>query len=111
MDMPTYQRNANRTARFVGTSKEGDLLYATLGIAGEVGELVNKVKKIIRDDGGVLTKVKAQEIELEAGDVLWYLSQVARLSGSSLEKVAQRNIAKLAARDKKGTIHGSGDHR
>ena len=111
MDFKEYQKKATKTAIFKGKQKEDALLYVTLGVAGEVGELVNKVKKIIRDDEGVLTKEKAYEIQLEAGDVLWYISQIARLTGSTLEKVADMNIQKLLKRTKQGTIHGAGDHR
>jgi NTP pyrophosphatase (non-canonical NTP hydrolase) len=111
MNFSEYQKSANKTAKFQGAQKEQALLYVTLGVAGEVGELVNKVKKILRDDKGKLTKEKARELQFEAGDVLWYLSQIARLTGSSIEKVADMNIKKLKERTKKGTIHGAGDHR
>ncbi|NBV77292.1 hypothetical protein EBR66_03975 [bacterium] len=111
MDFREYQKNANKTAAFKNLQKEQALLYVTLGVAGEVGELVNKVKKIIRDDNGILTKEKAREIQYETGDVLWYISQIARLTGSSIEKVAEMNIQKLHARKKRGTIQGAGDYR
>lgn len=110
MDFKEYQRKANRTGKFPGTELDA-LLYCTLGVAGEVGELVNKIKKIIRDDNRIITKEKISEIQYEAGDVLWYISQISRLAGSDIETVAKMNIKKLEERAKKGTIHGAGDHR
>jgi len=39
-------------------------------LAGEIGEVVEKIKKIIRDEDGLLTKERCEEIEKELGDVL-----------------------------------------
>jgi NTP pyrophosphatase (non-canonical NTP hydrolase) len=85
--------------------------YPALGLAGEAGEVSNKVKKIFRDDNGVITEEKRQALKGELGDCLWYLAGLARDLGLSLEEAAIENIAKLKARLAKGTIHGSGDNR
>jgi NTP pyrophosphatase (non-canonical NTP hydrolase) len=85
------------------------LLYTSLGLTGEAGEFADKVKKVLRDDNGEIRNRKALLHEL--GDVLWYVTQSAQELGSTLEDVAAMNITKLDARQKNGTIGGSGDDR
>lgn len=53
-----------------GTDQARD--YVLLGIAEETGEVAGKYKKAIRDDGGILTPSRLEDIKLEQGDVLWY---------------------------------------
>ncbi len=86
-------------------------MYPTLGLSGETGEIAEKVKKIIRDDQGVITDEKRDQIAKEAGDVLWYLSQLATEIDYSLEDIAQMNLDKLASRAARGVLSGSGDNR
>lgn len=86
-------------------------MYPTLGLSGETGEIAEKVKKIIRDDHGVITDEKRDQIAKEAGDVLWYLSQLATEIDYSLEDIAQMNLDKLASRAARGVLSGSGDNR
>jgi NTP pyrophosphatase (non-canonical NTP hydrolase) len=80
-------------------------------LSGETGEIAEKVKKIIRDDQGVITDEKRDQIAKEAGDVLWYLSQLATEIDYSLEDIAQMNLDKLASRAARGVLSGSGDNR
>lgn len=47
--------------------------YTILGAMGELGEVCNQAKKILRDDRGLLTPGRAGDIHAECGDVLWYL--------------------------------------
>ena len=86
-------------------------MYPTLGLSGETGEIAEKVKKIIRDDQGVITDEKRDQIAKEAGDVLWYLSQLATEIDYSLEDIAQMNLDKLVSRAARGVLSGSGDNR
>lgn len=86
-------------------------MYPTLGLSGETGEIAEKVKKIIRDDQGVISDEKRDQIAKEAGDVLWYLSQLATEIDYSLEDIAQMNLDKLASRAARGVLSGSGDNR
>lgn len=83
----------------------------TLGLVGEAGEIANKVKKIIRDNGGVVTPEQASQIATEVGDVLWYVAALSRELGVDLGEVAQANIQKLTDRQARGVIGGSGDNR
>lgn len=78
------------------------LVYPSLALAGEAGELANEVKKYLRDDRGVLTQERRHKMLLECGDVLWYTAKCARELGMTLAEVAEMNIAKLDKRAKYG---------
>lgn len=58
-----------------GISDEDWATYVRLGLISEVGEVAGQVKRIIRDDGGVLTDERREKILDELGDVLWYWAQ------------------------------------
>ena len=84
--------------------------YDGLGL-GEAGEVQGKIKKIIRDNGGIITENNINEISFEIGDILWYLASLCDNLGISLEDVANKNITKLKSRRDRNTLHGSGDNR
>jgi NTP pyrophosphatase (non-canonical NTP hydrolase) len=109
MDLNSYQQSARTTARYpdVGANP----IYPTLGLSGEAGEVADKVKKVLRDRGGVFDAAVREELKLELGDVLWYVAQLASELGLSLDEVAEANLAKLASRATRGRLSGSGDHR
>ncbi len=106
MEMDMYQSKSAETAVYPDSLK-GGVFYASLGLAGEVGELLNKIKKIARD-GAVPDK---EGITLELGDILWYVSAVASEMGIKMDDVAGANLEKLSRRKANGTLHGSGDNR
>jgi NTP pyrophosphatase (non-canonical NTP hydrolase) len=103
-----YQAQASETAIYGAGIR---ISYPALGLAGEAGEVCNKVKKIFRDNNGVVSEEKKADLSAEIGDVLWYCSALAKDLGLSLEDIAKANIAKLHARRNAGTIQGSGDNR
>jgi NTP pyrophosphatase (non-canonical NTP hydrolase) len=109
MELKEYGELAMKTAIF---PKRDGYAYTALGLAGEAGEIANKVKKFIRDgyDEEEL-QIKLNDIADELGDVLWYVAAVAHVIGTDLESVAKNNLYKLAERQRKGTIKGSGDKR
>ena len=107
MNLNTYQQKALETAIYPEQYK---IIYPALGLNGEAGEVAEKVKKIMRGDGG-LTEERRADIALELGDVLWYVATCASDLGYSLEEIAKMNIKKLAMRQKKGLLGGNGDHR
>ena len=86
------------------------LAYDGLGM-GEAGEVQGKIKKIIRDNGGIITDEARKEIIFEMGDTLWYLASMSQTLGVTLEDVANYNIQKLKSRYNRGTVNGSGDNR
>lgn len=108
MRLNEYQEKAAKTAMY---PKEAGIAYVTMGLAGEAGEISNKVKKIYRDNGGVLTVATQEQLAKEVGDVLWYVAMMAKEFGYTLEEVAQMNIDKLESRYNRGAIQGEGDER
>lgn len=104
-----YQRDSRATAVYPDAG--ANLLYPTLGLCGEAGEVAEKVKKMVRDDAGVLTEERRAALEKELGDVLWYAAQIATEAGLELDAIAEGNLAKLRSRQQRGVLTGSGDER
>ncbi len=94
MKLNEYQLLAARTA----ARHDNELVNYGLGIAGEAGEVADLIKKAMFH-GHVIDQV---EVKKELGDVLWYLANIARLAGLSLDEVAEANIAKLQKRYPEG---------
>lgn len=111
MTFNNYQTNASRTAFYPRVFPNQGLYYTGLGLAGEAGEIANKIKKIMRDNGGKLTEQAKADLYSELGDVLWYCANMADELGVNLEDVAKSNLNKLADRLNRGKIKGSGDNR
>ena len=106
MELNEYQTKARQTAIY---PFEFAVIYPTLGLAGEAGEVAEKVKKVIRDNCG---KFDSNDLIIkELGDVLWYLANLAEDLGTTLDHVAEVNIAKLADRADRNKLQGSGDRR
>jgi len=112
MTFDEYQQKASKTAIYpdCGTGSITALCYVGLGLS-EAGEVQGKIKKILRDDNGVVGSDKTKEIAKELGDVLWYCAMVARELGVSLDDIAAANIEKLMSRQSRGKLTGSGDNR
>lgn len=109
MTFQEYQVASRKTAIYPNLGS--NYIYPTLGLVGEAGEIAEKMKKVIRDEGQVMTPEKVQELSKELGDVLWYIAQLSTELGLELEDVANNNILKLQSRMERGTIHGDGDNR
>lgn len=112
MDFNDYQTKTADTAIYPGAGTGGltALAYVGLGL-GEAGEIQGKIKKILRDDHGVLDDAKRIALAKEAGDLLWYLARLSAEISIPLDTIAQMNLEKLGARKEKGTLRGSGDDR
>ena len=108
MDFNTYQETAVETAIYPDTHR---ILYPALGMAGEAGEVANKVKKIIRDGTENLPEDWKDQLASEIGDVLWYCAALANDLNMPLALIAAQNRDKLLERKQKGMIGGSGDSR
>jgi len=104
-----YQELSRRTATYPGAGD--NIVYPTLGLAGEAGEVAEKVKKLMRDDGGVMSDERRAALAGELGDVLWYVAQVATEARLDLDEIAQGNLDKLLSRQRRGVLSGSGDSR
>lgn len=109
MKFNEYQSAAEETAIY---PREHAVIYPALGLAGEAGEVAEKVKKWLRDGN-----IDAGELHKEIGDVLWYIaalcSDLQDVFGEeySLENAAIRNYQKLKSRQERGVLGGSGDNR
>jgi NTP pyrophosphatase (non-canonical NTP hydrolase) len=109
MNFSEYQEQAKKTAKYPEVGN--NYVYPTLGLAGESGEVAEKIKKVIRDQAGVISDEARADIQKELGDVLWYVAQLATELGLSLEDVALGNVQKLQDRMERNALGGSGDHR
>jgi len=106
MNINEYQKEAKTTALY-----KDKLVYPTLGLTGEAGEIANKVKKILRDSEGKLSNPVREDLIKELGDVLWYVAAIATDLDVDLADVATANINKLKDRMSRNKITGSGDNR
>ena len=109
MNFTEYQQKAKATAKYpvIGHG----VIYPTLGLTNEAGEVAGKIKKVFRDKDGLISDETREALKAELGDVLWYLSQVATELNLSLDEIAEHNIAKLLDRQARGKIQGDGDNR
>lgn len=113
MHLNEYQVASRGTA---GYPNQGyNLIYPALGLAGEAGETVDKIKKLWRNKGFVagiqLDQDERMSIIKEMGDVLWYLAALATELGVGLDEVATTNLDKLQDRQARGVIKSEGDNR
>ena len=103
LTLTEYQNASASTAIYPASVQ---ILYPALGLAGEAGEVANKVKKIVRDG-----KLDKEGIASELGDCLWYIAAICRDLGINMGEVASDNLAKLAKRKQNNTLQGNGDNR
>lgn len=104
-----YQRESRKTWGEIPTNHP--IVYPTLGLANEAGEVAGKIKKIFRDHNGEITPEDREALKYELGDVLWYLTQICTELGLTMEEVAEANLSKLFSRQARGAIRGDGDKR
>lgn len=116
MEVNEYQDIIKKTAVY---PKEMGVSYSTMGLAGEVGEICEKIKKLYRDNGLFGKSPKQldnfEEIRMsvckELGDSVWYITDIASHFDISLSEVLETNYEKLIKRRETNTLHGSGDNR
>ena len=111
MQFSDFQKQAKETVIFPEYGKLGGILYSTLEINDEAGEVAGKIKKIIRDEGGEITEEGAEKIVSEMGDVLFALATLTDQLGYNLDDVAKGNLKKLRDRAERGKLKGDGDNR
>jgi len=109
MDFNEYQAAARETAQYPDMGANS--YYPPLGLAGEPGEVAEKIKKLMRDPDGVLTPERRDALKKELGDVLWYVAALCSELDLRMGEVAEHNIAKLRDRKARGAIRGDGDNR
>jgi NTP pyrophosphatase (non-canonical NTP hydrolase) len=109
MELNEYQKQSRRTAVYPAIGHP--VVYPTLGLSNEAGEVAGKIKKVFRDKHGEISAEDRAALKGELGDVLWYLAQVCTELGLTLEEVGEHNLEKLSSRLERGRIGGEGDDR
>ncbi len=109
LDFDAYQKESRKTGGVVPT--DHPIVYPTLGLVNEAGEVAGKVKKIFRDKDGVISESDREAIKGELGDVLWYLAAICTELDLRLEDVAAANLEKIFSRLERGVLGGDGDTR
>ena len=119
MTFDEYQARSRETAIYPGQGTVRGLEYVVLGLVGEVGEISQKLKRLLRDgdgwlfterDGHLMPEFKEKMAD-EAMDACWYLSQLFTEVGVDFSTAAAVNLKKLASRKQRGVLGGSGDDR
>jgi len=111
MNFKDYEENALKSAKYPGKGAFMGVCYCGLKLNGEAGEVAEKIGKAWRDYGGEINNERRLQILFECGDVLWYLTMIAREHGSTLEEIARMNNEKTLSRLERGKVHGEGDNR
>jgi NTP pyrophosphatase (non-canonical NTP hydrolase) len=96
MTFDEYQQTSRESVVYPDPGK--NIIFPSLGLAGEAGEIADHVKKAIRDDRGVFTEERRKELRNELGDTLWYVAQLASELEVSLDDIAQENLIKIKDR-------------
>ena len=105
----TYQKQSRKTWNIIEMNHP--IVYPTMGLTNEVGELAGKIKKIFRDKEGVISEEDRRALKGELGDILWYFTQICTELNLTLAEVAEANIEKLFSRLERNKIQGDGDDR
>lgn len=97
MNFKEYQELASRT---LDKDKETEivLINMSMGLAGESGETVDYLKKVLFHGH----EFNVEKLASELGDVLWYISSICTVLNINLEELAAYNIEKLIKRYPEG---------
>lgn len=121
-----YQNVSTKSALYPGQGTALGLIYCSLKLNGEAGELAEHVGKAMRDDsltplnhlGGSVARIdqkltpeRRELIIKEIGDCLWYLSALCNELGITLAYAMLSNLLKLTSRTARNSLRGSGDNR
>ena len=90
----------------VGRPDKESIAIMGLGLAGEAGEVVEHIKKYIRDG-----HLDADELKKELGDSIYYWCRICKQFGIEPSEVIQANVEKLISRRERGKLRGDGDNR
>lgn len=115
MDFDEYQVLTRQTDIWHEVEKtlplEPDWMYYVLGMAGEMGEFQEKIKKLFRDRKGEVDIGVKKDLVLELGDILWYMARFCDELGIPFDDVPSLNLAKLMSRKMRNKLQGGGDNR
>lgn len=88
-----YQTNVIRTM-----NHSSGLANYALGLAGEAGETVDYLKKVLFHGH----ELDDEKLMKELGDILWYVTAIAEFNNYSMEDIANLNVMKLRQRYPEG---------
>ena len=74
------------------------VLNGCLGLSGEVGEVLDMVKKWVFHE----KPLDETHLKKEIGDVMWYVAMLCESFGYDLDEILQMNVDKLKARFPEG---------
>lgn len=100
-----------KTFEVPGLRKLFSIFYTAFGLAGEVGEIHEKLKKHLREGHGAAELMEDESLKKEAGDVGWYFARFPAELGVKLSSIVKANVDKLLSRKRRGVLHGHGDDR
>ena len=89
MTIKEYQEFAT-----LGQKPGNGLIVHSLGVIGEVGEVIDCVKKGLRDE----VPFDKEHLKEELGDVLWYICNLATDLDLSIDDIIDTNVDKLKRR-------------
>jgi len=100
MTLEQWLKETDRTAIYPDsfTKNLAGVVYLTLGLAGESGEVADEIKKIIRNDNGIITPERKKKLCLEMGDVMWYWLRLTKELELDIEDIMAENLKKLSQR-------------
>lgn len=112
MNLKGYRDFTRQTAIYQRDKRvHTGVMYTALGLAGEVGEFTNKIKKYFIRDSSTPTTEQLRVLEAELGDILWYWARAVDELGLDPEVIMQKNVDKLTIRKINDKIKGEGDNR
>lgn len=116
MTFDEYQAEITADAAYPHVT--ANIVFPAMGLAGEAGELCDKIKKHWRNSNlpvqelrEALTKEQVTEITKELGDVLWYIAAMCTELGIKMSDMVTINVAKYHDRRERGVLKGEGDNR
>ena len=95
MNLTDYQERAKKTDQLPAGDPNA-FIVPLLGMAGEVGSLLEEYKKYLRDKDAHL--LFPDHVAEELGDILWYLANTATKFDLDLGAIANANLAKTQDR-------------
>jgi len=100
MTLEQWLKETDRTAIYPDSfNKElTGVVYNALGLAGEAGEVADEIKKVIRNDKGIITPERKKKLCLEMGDVMWYWLRLTKELDLDIEDIMSENLKKLSQR-------------
>jgi len=106
MELKDYSEFVKTTAVYPNIGQNWQ--YTLIGLTGELGELANILKKVMRDYNGIPTSDHYNKIIDELGDVFWYLTMLCYEFRIDPKLVLEGNVSKLVERKKTNTLHDIG---